>query len=164
MPDSTAVLTALRDELVSRGLVRKATVAGAQSSTGAAPPCHVEPNAPPAPGEREGLEDDASLAVTIRLSTELGEEAFAYRRRIVIDVIYRSLGTGALKRARALDAAIRSALVDGRPDYGLGWTMGSAAPVLVLQSSVYGGLGPVSRDPAQGATDQAKYAFEVKVG
>lgn len=164
MPDSTAVLTALRDELVARGLVRKPSDAGAQSAppTNGLPPCHVEPNAPPAPGEREAPEDDASLVVTIRLSSELGEEAFAYRRRMVIDVIYRSLGTGALKRARALDAQIRSALVDGRPDYGLGWTMGTTSPVDVLQSSVYGGLGPVSRDPAQGATDTAKYAFEVK--
>lgn len=163
MPDSTDVLTALRDELVQRGLIRKATTTGAESATGAPPPCHVEPTAPPAPGEREAPEDDGSLVLTLRLSTELGEQPFdSYRRRFVIDAVYRSKTTGGLKRGRALDSAIRSALVDGRPDYGLGWTMGTTAPVLVLSSQVFGGLGPVSRDAGQGATEVAKYVLEVK--
>ena len=118
---------------------------------------------PPAPGEREAPEDDSTLAVSLRLSSELAEPPFdVYRRRIIVDIIYRSKGTGALKRARALDAAIRSALTDGRGDYGLGWTMGSTAPVLILSSQVFGGLGPVSRDAGQGATDLAKYLFEVQ--
>ena len=166
MPDSTAILTALRDELVTEGLVRRATTAGAQSSTPAPPPCHVEPIAPPAPGEREGDEDDATLAVSLRLSSTFGELPFdSYRRRVVIDVVYRSKTTDGLKRARALDAAIAEAIVN-RPDYGQGWVMGSGgssgSPVFVLSSSIYGGLGPVSRDASQGATDVAKYLFEVK--
>lgn len=162
MPDTNAILTAFRDELVNLGLVRRASAGGTQSTSGGAPPCHVEPVAAPAPGERAGVEDDATLVVTIRLSGDLAAQPFAPSRVTVADVIYRSKGTDGLKRARALDAAIRNAIVTGRPDYGLGWTMGTTAPVEVLQSSLYGGLGPVSRDPGQGATDLAKYAFEVR--
>lgn len=166
MPDQNAILTALRDELVTQGLVRRANQAGPESSTPAPPPCHVEPIAPPAPGEREDPENDATLVVTLRLSTTLGELPFdAFRRRAVIDVVYRSKTTDGLKRARELDAAIVNALCN-RPDYGLGWVMGSGgssgSPVLVLSSSIYGGLGPVARDAGQGNTDVAKYVFEVK--
>ena len=166
MPDSNAILTTLRQELITAGLVRRPSDAGNPGL----PPAHIEPVAgAPAPGEREAPEDDAELVLTLNLSSELAELPFdSYRRRTVVDVHYRSVTTHGLQRARTLDAAVRRRLVDGRPDYGFGWTMGAGAPapyaagVLVLSSSVYGGLGPVSRDPGQGAHDLAKYVIEVQ--
>jgi hypothetical protein len=163
MPTANDVLTCLRQELVNAGLVRKAGVAGVL------PPMHIEPvGGAPAPGERPAPEDDAELVTTIDLSSTLGEAPFdAYRARFIVDVHYRSKGTDGLQRARTLDAAIRNRLVN-RPDYGLGWVMGAGAPVplagglLLLSSTLYGGLGPVSRDPGQGAHDLAKYAFEIR--
>lgn len=161
--NSTDLLTAFRDSLVSAGLVRKAMVAGAESSTGAAPPLHIEPIAPPAPGEREAPENDTTLVVTLRLSSEIGETAYdGYRRRCILDVVYRSKGTGGLKRARALDAAIRSLVYDQRSDYGFGWTIGTTAPVEVLSVEPYTGLSPIARTEGQGSTEIAKYLFEIR--
>lgn len=165
--NATDVLTAFRDHLVAQSLVRRASVSGAQSATGAPPPCHIEPTdgAPPAPGERETTENDATLVVTLRHSITPGESNFdSYRRRVVIDVIYRSKGTGALKRAYDLDESIDRLIGSGRPDYGLGWQMGSGSPVWVLSSQRMAGIGPVSRDQGQGSWEQAKYVFEVRSG
>jgi len=155
MADVNDVTTAFRQELVTAGLVRR------PSTAGSLPPMHVEPvEGAPAPGEREAPEDDATLAVTLRLSGELGEAPFdSYRRRVVLDVRYRSKTTAGLKRARVLDAAIRQRIVN-RPDYGLGWIMGGT--VLVLSSTLFAGLGPIGSDPAQGYDELAKYALEVQ--
>ncbi len=168
---ATDVLNALRDEMVNAGLVRRASVAGPQSAPkqpdkpdADPPPCHVEPDAPPAPGEREAPEDDATLVVTLRASPGFGEQPFdSYRRRVIVDIIFRSKGTGALKRANALNEAIDNLIAGGRPDFGFGWTMGEPDhPVLVLSSQRYTDIGPVSRDAGQGSTEQAKFYFEVK--
>lgn len=157
MPTSTDLLSALRAELVARGLVRK------PSAGGAGVPLHVEPlDGPPAPLEREAPEDHARLVATIMGGGELAAPAFeAGRRRVVITVHYRSVGTRGLMDGRALDDAIRKALVD-RPDHGFGYTLadGTAAAVWVLQASVYGGLGPVSRD-RDGSHERAAYVLEV---
>lgn len=157
MPDSTRVLTALRNELVTAGLVRRPATAGAL------PPAFVEPEGgAPAPKEREAPETDGELVVTLRLSGELGEAPFdAYRRRVVIDVIYRSSSNLGLITGRGLDAAIRRRLVE-RADYGIGYTLDAAGthPTQVLQAGIFGGLGPVS-DVAGVRTELAKYALEV---
>lgn len=165
--NASQVLTAFRNLLVDEGLVRRASVAGDQSApdppgkpSKSPPPVHVEPIAPPAPGEREAPEDDATLVVTLRNSPGFGESNFdSYRRRVVVDVVYRSKGTGALKRAHELDAAIADLVASGRPDYGLGWQMDG---VWILSSQRYTDIGPVSRDPSQGSTELAKYLFEVR--
>lgn len=162
------VLTALRETLEDEGLVRRASTPGPQSAPADGdpanpPPCHVEPVAPPAPGEREAPEDDKTLVVTLRSSPGFGESNFdSYRRRVVVDILYRSKGTGALKRAHALDAAIADLVGSGRADYGFGWTLGTTHPVFVLSSQRYTDIGPVSRDAGQGSTELAKYLFEVR--
>lgn len=183
--DSTRVMKAFAEHLVANGLVRLASVAGPQSAPvgtgggstgisaggGGVPPVHVEPNNQlgVAPGERPSPENDDTLVVTMRHSTQLGERPpDTYRKRFVIDMVYRSrtgagVGTGPLKRARALDAAI-SDLISGaaRGDYGYGWTMGTSNSVLVLECAPYSGLTPLSRDDSEGAIDIAKYIFEVQ--
>lgn len=151
MPSPNAVLTAVRDDLVEAGLVRRASVAGVL------PPVFVEPlEGPPAPGEREGTEAGTDLVVTLRLS---GQTRPTPRTRIdVVDVVYRSRTTAGLKATRDLDEAIVTRLVNGSA-YGLSITLGG---VHVLAVSVFGGLGPVSQDgPVR--TELAKLAVEVAV-
>lgn len=155
MPDSSAIATALREELIAAGLVRH------PSTPGALPPLIVQPrDGAPAPGDRDAPEDDPTLVVSLLFSGELGEAQLdGYRRRTVLDVRYRSVTTAGLKRAHALDAAIRNRLVN-RPDLGLGWTMGAANPIVVLSSSLFGGLSPITSGP-EGTDEVAKYMFEV---
>ena len=149
-------LTALRNDLEAAGLIRR------PANAGALPPMHVEPrDGPPAPGERESPEADGELVVTLRLSGEMPEAPRdAYRRRVVVDVIYRSAGTLGLMAGRDLDAAIRARLVER--DDPLGFTLDAAGslPTFVLDAQVWGGLGPVS-NVAGVRTDQAKYMLEV---
>lgn len=160
MPDTTYIITALRNELEVAGLVRRTGTAGPGVPAGA-PPAHIEPpGGAPAPGERDDPETSGELVVTLRLSGDLAEGPFdAYRRRTVIDVVYRSTTTTGLKAGRALDQAIRGRLVN-RPDYGFGFTIGAATPLFVLQASIFGGIGPVS-DVDGVRTELAKYALEV---
>src|SRR5687767_10852594 len=102
MPDVNEVLTAVRDDLDAAGIIRKPRTAGAL------PPMHVEPRGGAvAPGDRPAPEDDPDLVVTLTLGGELGEGPLdRYRRRVVIDVRYRSKSTAGLKRARDTDQAI----------------------------------------------------------
>lgn len=158
MPDSTAVLTALRNELErAPALIRRPSVAGAL------PPMFVEPDAgPPAPGEREGTEAGALVVVTLRLSSEPGlAPGQAFVRIYIIDLIIRSITTAGLKQGRALDAAIRARLVE-RANYGTGVLLdeGGAGALFVHDLRVFAGLGPVLT--AGGVrTEAAKYALEV---
>lgn len=156
MPDTSAVLTAFRDELRLADLVRR------PGDAGPLPPAFVEPEGgAPAPGDREGNEGLGDVAVTLRLGSEAPEDPESrYRRRVTIDVIYRSRKTAGLKKARALDAAIRAAIVD-RPDLGLGFMLGGGLGVgiFVLDTATFAGLSPVSED-AGVRTDRASYLIE----
>lgn len=166
MADASAILTALRQELVNAGLVRPPSVAGAL------PPAHVEPvDGAPAPGEREEPEDHASLVVSLFYSGDVTPAAFTDGRTGVIDVRYRSSGNPGLKTAMALDAAVVRRLVtrldeaEGR--YGYGYVLGDGAPapleagLRVRQVSVFGGFSRLSSSKAAGFDHIAKYAVEV---
>ena len=157
MSGTTATLTALRNELEGRGLIRR------PNTPGAAPPLFIEPaGGAPAPGEREGDEGGARLVVTARLSgegpTRAGE---GYRRLIIVDLIYRSTATLGLIEGRALDEAIVAALVGGS-SYGTGLLLDESGPepVLALEASVFAGLGPVSETGGV-RTESSKLALEV---
>lgn len=160
MPDSSAVLSALHGELQARGLVRRPSI------NGALPPAFVEPSGgPPAPGEREasesGMTGPATGLVVSLNASELPEGPFdSHRRRVVVAFTYRSRGTDGLRAGRALDAAIRSAIVK-RADYGLGILLNAGAtPLFVRQAVTYGGLGPVS-DLDGVRTERSSYVLEV---
>lgn len=158
MPDTNVILSAIRQELVNAGLVRRPGTAGA------APPMVLEPvEGAPAPGELDGVENDATLIVTLRLSGDLAEGPLdTYRRRTVVDVVYRSKTTAGLQRARTLDAAIRRRLVP-HDQLGEARTIGAggATPLDVLSIQLFAGLGRVSSSAAAGYTDRAAYAVEV---
>lgn len=156
--DSTDVLTALRNELETAGLVRDANTAGVL------PPLIIEPEGgAPAPGERDEPENDANLMVSADLDVTLGSPNFsAGRPNIIIRLRYRSRTNLGLIRARRLDAAILNRIAN-RPDGGLGWVMdeGGAHPVLVLSCQVYAGLSNLGITE-DGVHDQAaRYSFEV---
>lgn len=157
MPDTNIVLTALRNELATAGLIRKPDVAGGL------PPAFVEPRGgAPAPGEREAPETDGLLVLTIRLGGELSEGRFnAYRRRLTVDLIYRTRGTPGLQAGRALDAAIRKHLVGDHDTNALGFRLDEPdLNVQVLESGVWAGLGPVS-DVDDVRTDRSSLMLEV---
>ena len=139
MPDATRVLTAIRNDLETAGLIRR------PSTAGTLPALLVEPrNGPPAPGELEGAGGD--LAVTIRLSSEAGARAgAAHTRTFIIDLIYRSVGTAGLKAGRTLDSAIRARLVQ-TAGYGTGVMLDAGGPAQTFahEIAVFGGLGPLS--------------------
>jgi len=154
MATSNQVLTALRDELVAAGLVRK------PATVGNLPPMHVEPRRGPlAPGEGEAPETDGDLVVTIRLSSEVAGLP-PLRRIYVVDFVYRSKASSGLLKGRALDEAIRQRLVDGS-GYGVGIKLaaGQGSQLWALQVSTFGGLGPVS-DVEDVHTDVSKLAVE----
>lgn len=159
MTDPTAVLTAFREELIEADLVRRPSAAGAR------PPMHVEPiEGAVGPGDREGVEDDAELVVSIFAGGDLAEADgydAATRRRTTIDVRYRSASSSALRRAFALDAAIRGRLIRPETNYGYGFELGSAAPVWAQAVGVWGGLGPLGRGKGVGFDHVAKYLVEV---
>lgn len=157
MADITAILKAFRNELILRGIVRH------PSNAGPLPPLFVEPHGQaPAPGEREGPEDDANLLITASFSGDLPETSRdAYRRRTIIDVRYRSKGNGGLQRARAVDAQVFDVMAH-REDYALGWVMaeGDPAELAVLETGSFAALGRIGADPAYGFDELAKYYVE----
>lgn len=158
-PDSTAVLTALRDALLAAGLVRRPRDAGAL------PPLHIEPSGgAPAPHDRADASDPAAqretdndLVVTLRFSGDVtpAPGPGARTRIVVADLIYRSEGTAALKAGRALDAAIGD-LLAGPTTYGDGVQLPG---LFIVQASVFAGLSPVS-DVDGVRTERAAYALE----
>jgi hypothetical protein len=155
MADVNQLATAIREELVAAGLVRR------PDTVEDLPPLIIEPRGgAPAPGDRDAPEDHPDLVVTLTFSGDISElPRDTYRRRSVFDVRYRSKGTAGLQRAHALDAAIRGHLVN-RNDFGLGWTMGTDHPVFILSSQMFAGLGRIG-STAEGFDELAKYLFEV---
>lgn len=165
MPDVNDVLTAIRDDLTAAGIIRKPRTAGVL------PPLFLEPDGgAPAPGELEAPEDNYDTAkktglVVSLFASELGEAPLdRYRRRIIVDVRYRSKGTAGLKRGRDLDQALRARYVV-RDGGRLGFTLaaGQASEVFVHDAQLWAGLGPISRTVDRGVDEVAKYLLEVDV-
>lgn len=154
------VLSALREELVDAGLVRRPS----ESIPAGVPPCHIEPvEGAPAPGEREGIEDDAELVLSLFASGVLGEGAFdaGYRRRVVLDLRYRAASSAAYRRAMALDAAVVGWLIRPATNYGHGFTIGVASPLLVHEAAVFGGFGRLGSSREAGYDAVSKLLLEV---
>lgn len=163
MADVNGLLAAFRLELVEAGLVRRA------SELGPAPPMIVEPvDGPPAPGDDlgDGLHGDPELVVTLMHGGEVSPATSydaALARTYTLDVRYRSRTAPALRRAEALDAAIRDLLIRPETNYGYGFTLaeGTPAALFVQAAAVFGGFGPVGRSRAAGYDHVAKYAVAV---
>lgn len=155
MADVAQVLTAFRAELIAAGLVRRPTDAGA------APPMVIMPaEGAPAPGEAEGIVDTGLILSILHggnLSEATGYEA-AQRRRVVVDVRYRSKINADLRAAMALDVAVINRLIRPATNYGYGFVMGG---LFVHAVGVWAGLGPVSSSKGQGFDEVAKYLVEV---
>lgn len=150
MPDTAAILGALRTHLRDAGLVRYASIAGPL------PPAHIEPiGGSPAPGEAEPPGNDADLIISLYAGGELAVgEHDGYLLRTTIDVRYRGK---TIQRILALDAAIVRELHDAGGGRRRGWAMGG---VQLLESGVWTGLQPVDRSKGQGAEYVTKLYFE----
>lgn len=158
MPDIAATLTAFREHLIAADLVRRPSEA-----TPDAPPCHIEPqDGAPAPGEREGVEDDQALTVSL-FGTELGETNFdaGLRRRVLIELRYRPADNAALRTAEGLDTAIRGELIQPATSYGYGFELGTAAVLLCHQATLFAGLSTLSRGRDVAYDLTAKWLIEV---
>lgn len=129
MPD---VLGAMRTHLISEGIVRKPTTAGAL------PPLWLEPlQGVPAPGETMPRGGATEVGATVVAAAFLGssEAPGPYEsswRKPTVDVWIRA--ADALS-GRVLEEAITGALIDRRE-----WMMG---PLLVIESQVWRGLQPL---------------------
>lgn len=165
MADVTAILSAFRVALIDAGLVRRASEADPVGK----PPMHVEPlEGPPAPGEREGTENDPELVTSLLHGGDLSEVGYdaAIQRRAVVDVHYRTVGAGvagvspsaALRKAVELDAAIRNLLIRPETNYGYGFDLGD---LRVHQVATWAGFGQVSRSRAAGYHHKASYVVIV---
>lgn len=169
MADVTAILSAFRVELITAGLVRRPSEATADGPPliGATPwrrpPMHTEPSEVPAPGEREGVENDAGLVLSLLHDTDLTPRDnydAALGRVAILSVRYRSNSSDELRRAVALDAAIVNRLIRPATNYGYGFTLAEATPAAlwVQAAGVFAGFGLVSRSRAAGDDHVAKYA------
>lgn len=130
----TQLLTGFRDHLIAQGLVRKPSVPGAH------PPMWSEPKlGVPAPGEKQGTEDDASRVLGVFYSSGVAPRAYesGYRSDYV-DVYFRSKEPTDLAGTFDLARAIRLTIGDKRQ-----WSMGG---FLVLESLEWRALQRISSD------------------
>jgi hypothetical protein len=158
MADVSEVLTAFRAELVAAAIVRRPSETG---TAGGPPPMHLSPiDGPPAPGQREGVENDPDLVLSLLYAGDVaapsGYDA-AQRQRIILDVRIRARDTTARRRGMAVASAITGRLIRPETNYGYGFMLGGRR---VLEVSAEGG-GPVSSSLAAGFDDLAKYRIEV---
>ena len=159
MADASAVLSALRQELVDGALVRPPSVAGILA------PMHIQPvEGPPAPGERKAPEDDPGLVLSIFEGGRYAEGPFdaVVRARFNIDLRSRAKTNGDLRRAMALEAAIVGRLIRPATNYGYGFTLaaGGTAPLFCQEAAAAGG-GPVSSGRGVGFDRVLKIMLEV---
>jgi hypothetical protein len=168
MADVNAVLTAFRAELVAAGLVRRPSEPRAVGATPPPPMVNEPPEGPPGPGDDlgDGLNGDPDLVLSLIGSGEVtpaNSYDAAAARTLTLDVRYRSKTASALRRAEALDAAIRARLIRPETNYGYGFILadGTPAALLVQAVTVFGGFGPISRSRAGGYDHVAKYAVVV---
>lgn len=147
MPNNAQILSAFRQELVDRSLVRK------PPSAGSAPPMFIEPEGgAPAPGEKSGVENDAELILTVKSGGDIPSPTYSgFIRDTTIDCYFRA-ARGKAMRPMQLEPVINAAIVDQ-----WAWTMGG---IYVLESSLYSGLQEVRLAEGDGTTWVAKYRIQ----
>jgi hypothetical protein len=143
----TRLLEAIRDELVTAGLVRRATVAGSL------PPMWLSYRGGlPGPGEGEGVGVHASLVVGLRYAGGPGTDPFmGFVETRMVDVMYRA---SRAPDAEDLDRGISAVLDDRR-----GWIMGG---LRVEESRRARALGEVETDEL-GYALVTTYSFMVRL-
>jgi hypothetical protein len=148
MPNQAQLLDAFRKELIALDLVRRPPVAGSEY------PLFVEPEGgAPAPGEREGTEDNADMILTAKSGGDIPSAAFSgFIREATIDLYLRA-AKGKAMLPMQLEPQINAAIVDK-----WAWTMGG---LYVLESGLYAGLQEVRNAPGDGTTWSVKYRFQI---
>lgn len=154
MADVSQIMGAFRAHLIDAGIVRR------PSEPGPEPPMFVSPiDGAPAPGEREGVENNAALMLSLLYSSDVAP-ATAYDAAIsgrhVLDVRYRSASAEARRMGMALSAEVTRSLINPSTNYGYGFMLGG---LWVLEVNVAGG-GPISSSADRGFDDVVKYLVE----
>lgn len=154
MATAADLLTALREHLVTEGILRRPHEAGDL------PPLVLDPEGGPiAPGEmpsRDGWRDHPTLVVNALSGVEATPATFqGFFRTQLVDVRYRSRDVAGRRLVYATDEAVASVLLDR-----FGWVMGTTHPLLVHQSGKFAGLSPIGY--ADGVEDWvSRYSFEI---
>jgi hypothetical protein len=164
MAGVVAILAAFRETIIDADLMRRASEAG--PTKGPPYPCIIQPvDGAPAPGElAEEDHDHTELVVSMIHSGDMGEDNgydARIRRRVVIDLRYRSRNVAAHKTANDLNDAVEALLINADTNYGYGFTIGVANPVVVHEAKRWAGFSPIHRSRATGYDDVAKYMLEV---
>lgn len=159
---ANSLITAIRDDLISAGIVRH------PNAVGTLPPLHAEPPEPPGPGSRADDNDpDATretagdLVISVRLGPEIIGPPGASWRTWPVEFIFRSVTTQGLKRARVIESTIHERYVRAS-DNGEAVTLaaGGATQLQAIQVQTYSGLAYVDLTDST-RTDRASFAFTV---
>lgn len=145
---ATELLSALRNHLVSQGIVRKA------SSAGAAPPMLLEPQqGVPEPGTGEDIVSDPVLHIGVFLTGGIAPARFeSWWRQPIVDVRFRAKGSQAVQTVQATELAISKALIDK-----VDWTMDG---LYVVEAEQFRALQRLGSDE-QGYEFVASYIFQL---
>ena len=153
MPTQKGLLSALATYLVTNDVGRH------PSRAGALPPIFLDPvRGAPAPGEREGTENDADLMLTLSPG---GDIPPPYGQGVIlmttVDVRYRGRTA---PRIYETDARVFDLLAAGDGGVGAkhGWDM---AGLYVIESRQWAGLGRIGGEGGQGFDYRAAYYFEI---
>lgn len=153
MSSPTDVVTAFRQHLVDRGIVRKP----GNGANPERPPMFVEPEAGPVePGhDPSGTENDDTLVISAFWGVPIAAAEDAFRLRGTIDVRFRSKTSAGLQRAADVAMRIRAEMFHVGPGIPKeGWDM---AGVPIIRSGEWAGFARI------GATEQGGYDHVLKV-
>jgi hypothetical protein len=139
---STDILTALRDHLVTAGIVRKPNVAGD------APPLVLDPlQGAPGPGELESIVNDRDLIISARPGGDIAPgPTDGWLLQTTIDLIYRGKTSD---RIASVDAAITRELYLTGGMARTAWMMGS---LQMIETRLWAGLQRLGSSKADGYT------------
>lgn len=151
----TKLLQAVAADLSLAGITR--TPATADPGR---PPLWVEPDAgAPAPGDKDGVENDVATVLTLYYSGGLVGQR--WERQATVDLFIRVKGTRPMVRAQDLDERIRDRLLgddEFRVDFLLAPT--TAAELRIIEARLWSELTPIDRNP-EAYTYKTSYWFQL---
>lgn len=164
--DAGNLLWAVQGELILAGIGRKPGVAAGAGVH----PVWVEPDASPAPGEKQGVEDDPLVTISLLFGGEVPRPRAAWERQLIVDIRLRSAAKpGSYVEVTRVDKAIRDLLI-GETYEAVGvplrWTPPGGGPqqqLVALEVQDFTGLQRLGFTDNQGWTHRHQFLFELLV-